>query len=182
VLGGLNCHNIAGDVNLDCYVNYADVEHLSDYLTLGGTLPEPNNADVNANCFVDLSDLTYLNVYVTAGGQAPKYGCVEEPQPEEMKLATASPQLSVEQNCPNPFNPNTRIDFTLRTADNVQVEVYNVLGERIRTLLAQVMPTGRHSVEWDGTNEMGSPVSSGVYFYRVAAANHIQTRKMLLMK
>ena len=86
------------------------------------------------------------------------------------------------QNYPNPFNPTTRIEFTLEQASEVRLEVYNVLGQKIKTLLDGYLPNGSHEAEWDGTTESGAKVSSGIYFYRLSTNEFSRTRKMMLMK
>jgi C1A family cysteine protease len=86
------------------------------------------------------------------------------------------------QNYPNPFNPNTTIDYELPARSMVTLTVYDVLGRTINVLVNRAMPAGRHSVQWTGRDYYGKPVSSGVYFYRLVADDHTQTRKMLLLK
>lgn len=78
---------------------------------------------------------------------------------------------------PNPFNPTTTISFSLPESAPVLLEVYNIAGQRVTTLVDDVYPSGHHSVVWDG-----SSAASGVYFYRIAAGDRVETRKMLLMK
>ncbi len=90
------------------------------------------------------------------------------------------------QNRPNPFNPYTEIDFYIDGAgggsEHVKLEVFNILGQSIRTLLDESLPSGEHSVIWDGTDDFGVRVATGVYLYRMKVADHSQTRKMLLLK
>jgi hypothetical protein len=88
------------------------------------------------------------------------------------------------QNYPNPFNPVTRIDYWVpgNRSTAVSLVVYDVRGARVRTLVSGERPAGRYTVEWNGQNDQGAPVSSGVYFYRMTTAGFADTRKMLLMK
>ncbi|HEX5130928.1 MAG TPA: C25 family cysteine peptidase [Candidatus Krumholzibacteria bacterium] len=92
--------------------------------------------------------------------------------------------LSLAQNYPNPFNPTTTIDFTLPAGKAIPTTliVYDVRGARVRTLVDGSLPGGQHHARWDGRNSAGSPVGSGVYFYRLAAGNRTETRKMVLLK
>lgn len=90
--------------------------------------------------------------------------------------------LQLEQNAPNPFNPSTSISFVLPGAARVRVEVFDVGGRRVRTLLDGAMIAGRHSVRWDGTSDHGTQVASGTYFYRLTAGKRVISRKMLLLK
>ena len=86
------------------------------------------------------------------------------------------------QNFPNPFNPTTSISFTLPTASEVSLEVYNVLGQRVKTLVDGPMNAGSHSVMWNATDQNGRTVSSGVYLYRIVAGDQTASNKMILLK
>jgi hypothetical protein len=91
-------------------------------------------------------------------------------------------QFGLAQNYPNPFNPGTSIDFSLPIATRVTVDVYNVVGERVTTLIDRFLPAGRYSVNWDGTNADGKPTSSGMYFYSLKTGEFTDTKKMMLVK
>ncbi len=86
------------------------------------------------------------------------------------------------QNYPNPFNPSTVIRFALPQAGQMRLAVYNILGHRIRTLMEGVRPAGEFQVTWDGRDEAGRQVASGIYFYRLEAQGQGQTRKLTLMR
>jgi hypothetical protein len=88
------------------------------------------------------------------------------------------------QNYPNPFNPTTTISFTIGLSGTPQVklDVYNILGQRVTTLLDKKMVAGSHSIEWDGTNRDGQRVASGIYLYKLQVNDNSETRKMLLLK
>ena len=90
--------------------------------------------------------------------------------------------FSLEQNYPNPFNPTTRIVYTIPSALQTNLIVYDLLGREIKTLVSDVQHAGEHSVQWDGRNSVGAPVSSGVYFVRLIAGSYEKTMKMMLMK
>ncbi len=110
------------------------------------------------------------------GGQAssaPAVGLGEGVVPEQFALA---------QNYPNPFNPETSIRFSLPTASDVRITVYNSLGQRIRTLVQGVYQAGVHTVSWDARNDKGRPVASGLYIYQINAGSFLQTRKMVLLR
>jgi flagellar hook assembly protein FlgD len=93
------------------------------------------------------------------------------------KLRTA-----LEQNYPNPFNPSTTISFTLAAPGMTRLDVYDVNGRLVSTLVRGFQPAGRSEVKWNGTNSSGNPVASGVYFYRLVAGAAIETRRMVLLK
>ena len=88
------------------------------------------------------------------------------------------------QNYPNPFNPVTRITYLVPDggAQQVRLVVYDVRGARVRTLVDDRKAGGKYTVDWDGRNDQGTAVGSGVYFYRLVETNFTQTRKMLLLK
>ena len=85
-------------------------------------------------------------------------------------------------NYPNPFNPTTTIKYNVPENGNVTVEVYNVLGQKVRTLVNTTQRAGENSIVWDGTNNNGDIVASGVYMYKIKNGRHTSTKKMILMK
>jgi hypothetical protein len=94
-----------------------------------------------------------------------------------------SPSIAtLKQNYPNPFNPNTKIIFYLSRSDKVDLTVYNVRGQVVKTLLNENVKQGEHSIDWNGTDGSGNLLSSGVYFYKLSNGKFEQTRKMLLLK
>lgn len=94
----------------------------------------------------------------------------------------APKEFDLSQNYPNPFNPTTTIRFQLPKAITVRLEIYNTLGQVIRTMVDEVKEAGYHTVLWDGRSELGIPASSGVYYYRIHAGDFVMTKKMALLK
>jgi len=91
-------------------------------------------------------------------------------------------QLALE-NYPNPFNPSTTIRYSLPKAENVTLQVFDVGGRLVRTLVRGVKkPAGAFEVQWNGTDAAGRPVASGVYFYRLTAGTETLTHKAVLLK
>jgi len=111
-------------------------------------------------------------------GNLPKSSSDEEVISEQ--LAVTSYQLT--QNYPNPFNPSTSISFSVKDAGLVQLTVYNLHGQEVRTLINGQMEAGFHSVSWDGKDERGQILPSGVYLYKLRVNGFAQTRKMTFMK
>jgi len=100
---------------------------------------------------------------------------------KENKLVPMS--LVLYQNYPNPFNPVTTIAFELSTPGKIQMIIFNVLGEKVRILKSGFHPAGSYAVIWDGLNQNGIHVPSGIYFYTlIEAAGNSQTRKMILVR
>ncbi len=93
-----------------------------------------------------------------------------------------TPQFVLEQNAPNPFNPATTIRFSLERSAQTELAVYNILGEQVATLLDSYLPAGDHRVVWDGRDDAGKRVATGVYLYRLMTGDYTQSRKMLLLK
>ncbi|UCF63653.1 MAG: multicopper oxidase domain-containing protein, partial [bacterium] len=119
-----------------------------------------------------------------------RVGPAQPGQPAAMKkgVETASATLAInkfelEQNYPNPFNPTTQIRFQLPKELKVQLKVYDQLGRKVRTLVNnEVYQPGSHSVTWDGRNDRGSKVASGMYIYRIKAGSYTKSMKMNLIK
>ena len=86
------------------------------------------------------------------------------------------------QNFPNPFNPETTISFILKTDSHVIIDIYNIRGQKVKSLVNEIKTSGNHSVLWNGTNENGLSVSSGFYLYKMQTNNFVATRKMVLLK
>ncbi len=91
-------------------------------------------------------------------------------------------EFELSQNYPNPFNPITIIEYALPSAQEVEIMVYNALGQKVRTLVSKYQSAGYHQIEWDGTDDRGSRLGSGIYYYQVSAGPFSQVRKMLLLK
>jgi hypothetical protein len=88
----------------------------------------------------------------------------------------------LKSNYPNPFNPETNIAFSMKEAGPVAVEVYNVKGQLVRTLVNDVKAAGNHTVVWNGKDNNGRSVSSGIYYYKMNAGKYSSTKKMIMMK
>jgi len=88
----------------------------------------------------------------------------------------------LEQNYPNPFNLHTNIHFQLPQANKTTLKIYNTIGQEIRTLINTHLPAGVHQMQWDGCDNFGKPVGSGVYFYRLMTTEDCQIRRMILLK
>ena len=133
------------------------------YLYLG----EPHTDDYEGDVRID--EITLLKVDI---------GSAVDDAPDD-----AGPsRFTVSQNYPNPFNPSTTISYSLSTRSHVTIEVFNALGQKVRTLVDRSQRPGSYTVEWDGMSADGQAVSSGIYLYRFQTDGQVQTRKMLLLK
>jgi hypothetical protein len=100
----------------------------------------------------------------------------------EISSSTLPKQFCLEQNFPNPFNPSTTIRYDLPKPVRVKLEIYNIVGRKVRTLVDEDMAAGRKQVLWDARDDAGLTVGSGVYFYRMAAGDFSKTQKMMVIK
>lgn len=91
-------------------------------------------------------------------------------------------KMTLEQNYPNPFNPVTRIVYHIAQPGNVHIAIYDLAGRKVKTLVDGQQPGGQNTVQWDGRDDQGRAVASGVYYYRMVADNLSQSRKMIFMQ
>ena len=91
-------------------------------------------------------------------------------------------EIGLTQNYPNPFNPTTTISYNVTESQHVTLEIFNVNGQKVKTLVDEVVSVGDHSVIWDSTDENGQKVASGIYMYRLTAGDIVETKKMTLLK
>jgi hypothetical protein len=95
---------------------------------------------------------------------------------------TIPTRFALYQNYPNPFNPTTQIRFDLKADVDVRLVIFNVLGQEVQTLIAATMPAGAHHITWDGMDNSGQLVGSGLYIYRITAGTFVDQKKMLLTR
>ena len=127
-----------------------------------------NNIPVSDTSGNDI--VLYLDTF-TPKGKGPK------------SLATVSPDhFTLSQNHPNPFNPTCEIAYALPTDCRVTLTIYNILGQKVRVLVDEYQSVGNKSAKWDGKDDQGQEVTSGVYFYRIQAGDFEETKRMILVK
>ncbi len=157
-------------------------------LTPSGTLP--------AGYSLHVLDLVNENAVPAASGSfevnldapnAPRYfkvimGTEAYASDESQGIPLQPVSYALEQNYPNPFNPATTIRYSLAKKSQVVLEIYNTLGQRVRTLSSGVQSTGEYSLVWDGSSDTGGHVASGVYFYRLRAGEYSAVRKLVMIR
>ena len=152
--------SITGTVNFYVDPRTDNLEEGDEIIRLIGTIDGLEGDEVE----ITLSD----------PGAAKAAKTVVQTRPEAFALA---------DNFPNPFNPATTIKYALPQAADVELTVYNVVGQPVRTLVAEYQSAGRYAVEWDATNDSGYSLSSGLYFYRLQAGEEfLEVKKMLLLR
>ncbi len=142
----------------------------------------------------NVEELTYTDEDVTAGtyvyNVSAVYGggyesALSDPATIEHTDAGNLPvplNTELSGNYPNPFNPTTTISFALSTQEKVTIDIYNIKGEKVKTLLNETREAGFYTVEWNGKDNYGRNISSGVYFYNMRSGNYSATRKMIMLK
>jgi len=100
----------------------------------------------------------------------------------EEKIEKSIDNFNLFPNYPNPFNPSTNIKFELKKSENVLISIYNILGKEIKILMNENLPTGAYTIQWDGKDNKGRPLSSGVYFIKMIAGNFQRITKAVLLK
>jgi len=101
---------------------------------------------------------------------------------EEFPVNLQPKEYTLGKNYPNPFNPTTTIDYSIVQKTNVNISVHNILGQKLATLINKHHVPGSYKIDWNGKDEQGVSVSSGLYFYKMNAGDFMQTGKMVLMK
>ena len=109
------------------------------------------------------------NTVTNIGGQDP----TQETIPNELELLP---------NYPNPFNPSTHIMFSIPKDQHTQVIIFDILGKKVRELVNGTMPAGRHTITWNGRDDSGKQVASGIYFYILETPSQRLTKKMILSR
>ncbi len=104
-------------------------------------------------------------------------GNLEKPVSVENDPVQMPFSYRLSQNYPNPFNPVTTIEYSLKTAGRVNVAIFNILGQKVQTLVDEHKPAGEYSIKFDGAR-----LSSGVYLYKIQAGDFVDTKKMVIMK
>lgn len=100
----------------------------------------------------------------------------------EVQTPTLPSEYNLSQNYPNPFNPTTVIEFSLPHSGYATLEIYDVIGRRVTTLVDEYLNAGVKRVVWDGHDRTGQEVASGMYLYRLRAGDFVQTKKMVMLK
>jgi hypothetical protein len=119
------------------------------------------------------SESSFIDESLTVTVSGPSTAIGDTPPPDRFVLY---------QNAPNPFNPTTAIRFDTAREGNVELRIYDGSGKLIRTLVDRHLPATNHEVTWDGRDDRGAAVASGVYFYRLVAADQRAIKKMVLLK
>ena len=147
---------------------------------------EHNSLSVNLHNFVSIEytgDKPVL-AYASVGGHKSEkvlLWCYYDPTDSPVQ-STLPVKFALHQNYPNPFNPDTKIKFSLPRSGDVTLEIFDITGRKVMTLINKKLPSGPHSVIWNGRDGAGRELSTGIYLYRLSTGKYSDTKKMLLLK
>jgi len=201
-LQGIDLNEQGGSI-LFSDISYGDI---SDYVTFSPgshvfEVSEANGSSIISTHSADFSNLTDSAVTVFASGfmnpasnqNGEQYGLyLVTPAGKVMELIPPTSvsdnrnifvaNFDLSQNFPNPFNSNTMIQYQIPEAADVELTIYNVLGQSVRNLVQKKQATGRYAVEWDGKDNAGRNVPSGMYVYQLTAGDYQAAKRMILLK
>ena len=120
-----------------------------------------------------------FHIYTTQKLPTPTGDILADTKPKKTNVVT---NYQIDQNYPNPFNPSTQIKYQIVNAGKVTLKIYDILGREIKTLVDKEQNNGSYSVVWNGENNTGQKVSSGIYIYRLISGSFISSKKMILLK
>ena len=112
----------------------------------------------------------------------PRYVADMYPESNTTESVIDASSVIIRGNYPNPFNPTTRIDYSLQQSTDIDLSVYDVAGRLVKTLYNGTQTSGNHFEVWDGTDNSGKAIASGIYFSRISHSKGVETSKMLLLK
>jgi hypothetical protein len=166
-----------------------DVTDETGSYAISGAAPGSYVLSVDAPGFISSSSVVASPTYASdakgmpqgASGMNFSLNSVATSVEEDVQTVVPS-QYMLEQNYPNPFNPTTQISFSLPNTERMTLTVYNLIGQKIRTLVDGTMSAGSHVVTWNGRDARGAQMPSGVYFYRLESSGFSAARRMLMLK
>jgi len=171
-----------GVTQLSALPNFSRTGWWYDYFT-GDSINVTSNTNLTDSVTLAPGD---FKIYTTSKLPAPEPGILLDVE----KIGDQLPvEFNLEQNYPNPFNPNTVIRYSIpnftqsgQSGSRVILKVFDVLGKEIKTLINKDQSSGTYEVVWNGDDDLGNKVSTGIYFYRISSGNFIETKKMMLIK
>jgi len=172
-----NDYEIYINGELDAFTSFSGLMLTTSIdLMIGQVLP--NNTQYNFKGILD--DIRVYNYALPYSNIQSLYDFITDAKDEqEIKLPK---NFGLRQNYPNPFNNQTRIEYQLSTQSIVKLEIFNVMGQKIKTLMNEEKLPGFYNISWDGQNESGASVNSGIYFVKFSSDKFSEIKKMTLLK
>jgi hypothetical protein len=184
VIGGGNADSVVIDLSTDGGANYS--------IPLGTLYSVGPGPPHSLSYFVDGFTMNTLTAKVravahsassgTATGYSDSLFKIQTPTAVEAQPLVAAPQFRLDRNSPNPFNPMTAIAFQIPAPGRVTLRVYSIRGALVRTLVDQALPAGPYRAQWDGRDDRGATLASGVYVYELSQGARRLSHKMSLLK
>ncbi len=162
-----------------------DLLHVTYSLVDGASLPDQVTFYFGlANIPGTSSDPELLNVVCSYPSESNPISVSTTTATAKTEKSDLIPEVfALKQNYPNPFNPSTQINFDVPSGSEfVSLNIYNLLGQNVRTLVSEILPAGRYTMEWDAKDMLENPVSSGIYFYELKSQSFVSRKKMLLIR
>lgn len=174
------------------YLGGPEMDSIPDYIFVEDDIPGYQNywgngvggvGDVNGDGIDDFAFSAFSGEFITSQGVIYIYAGWDEFTDVEYEYDPVIPEkYQLEQNYPNPFNLATKISFDIKQHSKVKLEIFNLLGKKITTLINKQLPAGSYNITWNGTDENNNTMPSGVYFYQLHTDNHTSSKKMILLK
>lgn len=149
----------------------------SNVLTVTFIVLGPSTFDLEFSAMLSALDFTNLLPILTIND-----GSVITAVEDADENASLPEEFALRQNYPNPFNPETEIRYELPKESQVVLDVFNLVGQRVKTLVNGKVAAGRYAAKWNGTDDTGKSLASGVYLYRLETGDFVQARRMLLIR
>jgi len=146
------------------------------------SLEEGNSIDEDGLLLSDAFNVELVFVRTATYYSQPVNSVIDQSTDVDEDQDNLPTSFALDQNYPNPFNPVTTIAYQVPQPAHVLIDIFNVSGQRVRTLVNRTQAAGNHMVDWDGKDNLGRAVSSGMYIYRMAAGEFTQSKKMVLLK
>ncbi len=181
---------VASEINHAGYNIYRSTSYDGEYTKLNSALiykESQSSVEEKQYKYVDTDvkqgDLFYKLQDVSLDGQVTWHGPIQATVASNVESSIETPrEFELSQNYPNPFNPATTISYALPERSHVALAIYDLNGRLVKTLVNEIQPVGDYSVVWDGTNEAGESVPSGLYFYQISAGEFQETERMTFLK
>jgi hypothetical protein len=162
------------------YIKQNELNTLEEWQTYFGAIMYDLLNDGEPEILISMAHTINTQQNIISRGVTKIYSSDSTTSVKENEILPTSNELF--QNYPNPFNPATNIKFQLKKTETVFIKVYNVLGKEIKQLLQENLPSGEHNIQWDGNDNEGSTLPSGIYFIQMIAGSYQKTIKTILLK
>lgn len=176
---GFKVYRSNSNSNFEVIADYKNFEELQGQINSSNETTytfEDNKVEIGKEYFYKISDVDL------DGNETMHEETLEITLETENETEVKNLKYELRQNFPNPFNPSTTISFSLKRDGFTKLSIFNILGQKVKTILAKKLEQGKYDVNWNGTDESGNLVSSGIYYYKLESESYHSIRKMILLK